>query len=59
MRRLEETLRQMVQAGKAIGNTELENKFNEGRLHNISISVLFYVLLHSNTHTCNIYYINK
>ena len=32
MRRLEETLRQMVQAAKAIGNTELENKFNEGRL---------------------------
>jgi len=30
MRRLEETLRQMVQAAKAIGNTELENKFSEG-----------------------------
>ncbi|KAL4230220.1 Exosome RNA helicase MTR4 [Mactra antiquata] len=30
MRRLEETLRQMVQCAKAIGNTELENKFNEG-----------------------------
>ncbi|KAL8562296.1 hypothetical protein ACOMHN_037252 [Nucella lapillus] len=30
MRRLEETLRQMVQASKAIGNTELENKFAEG-----------------------------
>ena len=30
MRRLEETLRQMVQAAKAIGNTELENKFAEG-----------------------------
>ncbi|XP_060568728.1 exosome RNA helicase MTR4-like [Ruditapes philippinarum] len=30
MRRLEETLRQMVQSAKAIGNTELENKFNEG-----------------------------
>jgi len=29
MRRLEETLRQMVQAAKAIGNTELENKFSE------------------------------
>ncbi|XP_005095875.3 exosome RNA helicase MTR4 [Aplysia californica] len=29
MRRLEETLRQMVQASKAIGNTELENKFAE------------------------------
>lgn len=32
MRRLEETLRQMVQAAKAIGNTELENKFSEGEL---------------------------
>ena len=30
MRRLEETLRQMVQAAKAIGNAELENKFAEG-----------------------------
>ncbi|XP_046332583.1 exosome RNA helicase MTR4-like [Haliotis rufescens] len=29
MRRLEELLRQMVQAAKAIGNTELENKFSE------------------------------
>uniref|UniRef100_A0A8C4M2A9 RNA helicase n=1 Tax=Equus asinus TaxID=9793 RepID=A0A8C4M2A9_EQUAS len=30
MRRLEELLRQMCQAAKAIGNTELENKFAEG-----------------------------
>lgn len=30
MRRLEELLRQMCQASKAIGNTELENKFAEG-----------------------------
>ncbi|GAB1608438.1 exosome RNA helicase MTR4-like [Argonauta hians] len=30
MRRLEEMLRQMCQASKAIGNTELENKFSEG-----------------------------
>uniref|UniRef100_A0A4W3K7U3 RNA helicase n=1 Tax=Callorhinchus milii TaxID=7868 RepID=A0A4W3K7U3_CALMI len=29
MRRLEELLRQMCQAAKAIGNTELENKFSE------------------------------
>ena len=29
MRRLEELLRQMVQASKSIGNTELENKFSE------------------------------
>lgn len=30
MRRLEELLRQMVQASKTIGNTDLEDKFNEG-----------------------------
>lgn len=30
MRRLEELLRQMVQASKTIGNTDLENKFTEG-----------------------------
>lgn len=30
MRRLEELLRQMCQASKTIGNTELENKFSEG-----------------------------
>lgn len=30
MRRLEELLRQMCQAAKAIGNTELENKFAFG-----------------------------
>ncbi|XP_014877788.1 exosome RNA helicase MTR4 [Poecilia latipinna] len=30
MRRLEEVLRQMCSAAKAIGNTELENKFSEG-----------------------------
>lgn len=31
MRRLEELLRQMCQAAKAIGNTELENKFAGGK----------------------------
>uniref|UniRef100_A0A674NHZ5 Exosome RNA helicase MTR4 n=1 Tax=Takifugu rubripes TaxID=31033 RepID=A0A674NHZ5_TAKRU len=31
MRRLEEVLRQMCSAAKAIGNTELENKFAEGQ----------------------------
>ena len=30
MRRLEELLRQMCQAAKAIGNTDLENKFADG-----------------------------
>ena len=29
-RRLEELMRQMCQAAKSIGNTELENKFAEG-----------------------------
>lgn len=32
MRRLEELLRQMCQAAKAIGNTELENKFALGMM---------------------------
>ena len=31
MRRLEELLRQMCQASKAIGNTDLENKFADGK----------------------------
>lgn len=30
LRRLEEVLRQMCQAAKCIGNTDLENKFSEG-----------------------------
>ena len=30
MRRLDELARQMCQAAKAIGNTELENKFSDG-----------------------------
>jgi len=30
IKRLEELLRQMVAAAKAIGNTELESKFAEG-----------------------------
>jgi len=29
MRRLEEVLRQLCQAAKGIGNTDLENKFSE------------------------------
>ena len=36
MRRLEEALRQMCQAAKAIGNIELENKFAEGRSSTVS-----------------------
>ena len=32
IRRLEEILRQMCQASKAIGNIELENKFAEGNI---------------------------
>jgi len=31
IRRLEELMRQMCQAAKAIGNTELENKFADGK----------------------------
>ncbi|KAL3868895.1 hypothetical protein ACJMK2_041651 [Sinanodonta woodiana] len=40
MRRLEETLRQMCQAARAIGNTELENKFAEG-IHRIKRDIVF------------------
>lgn len=36
MRRLEEVLRQMCSAAKAIGNTELENKFAEGKKQNVN-----------------------
>lgn len=35
MRRLEELLRQMCSAAKAIGNTELENKFAEGTHYSV------------------------
>ena len=38
MRRLEEALRQMCQAAKSIGSTDLENKFAEGWC------VLYYML---------------
>jgi len=40
MRRLEETLREMCQAAKTIGNTQLENKFSEGqhRMSDFSLS---------------------
>lgn len=41
MRRLEELLRQMCQASKAIGNTELENKFAEGISFVFSLSFFF------------------
>ena len=40
MRRLEELLRQMCQAAKAIGNTELENKFAEGNDNNKIIIII-------------------
>ena len=43
MRRLEELLRQMCQASKAIGNTELENKFAEGILSLFPFFFLDYV----------------
>lgn len=44
MRRLEELLRQMCQASKAIGNTELENKFAEGISFVFSLSLFFFFL---------------
>ena len=37
MRRLEELLRQMCQAAKAIGNTDLENKFADGKTRFITM----------------------
>ncbi|XP_048762429.2 exosome RNA helicase MTR4-like [Ostrea edulis] len=40
MRRLEETLRQIMQAAKAIGNSELENKFAEG-IRSIKRDIVF------------------
>lgn len=40
MRRLEETLRQLMQAAKAIGNSELENKFAEG-IRSIKRDIVF------------------
>ena len=47
MRRLEELLRQMCQAAKAIGNTELENKFagGESLKSKFNIGFDFYVRL--------------
>ena len=45
MRRLEELLRQMCQAAKAIGNTELENKFAEGEFKCVCVCVCVCVLL--------------
>lgn len=39
MRRLEELLRQMCQAAKAIGNTELENKFAEGMYFTFTVHI--------------------
>lgn len=60
MRRLEELLRQMCQAAKAIGNTELENKFAEGRyftsrvsiLQNMREALMFFVLGLGNINLC-------
>lgn len=39
-RRLEELLRQMASAAKSIGNTELENKFSEGKKKKTSMDIL-------------------
>ncbi len=43
MRRLEELLRQMCQASKAIGNTELENKFAEGEFTYLRLITFMHV----------------
>lgn len=45
MRRLEELLRQLQSAAKAIGNTELENKFAEG-IVKIKRDIVFAVSLY-------------
>lgn len=50
MRRLEEVLRQMCSAAKAIGNTELENKFAEGKNHHTSSLTITASLLHVDVH---------
>ena len=42
MRRLEELLRQMCQAAKAIGNTDLENKFAAGMIIDMPQHSLFH-----------------
>ena len=44
MQRLEELLRQMCQAAKAIGNTELENKFAEGTTSENGISCMTIIM---------------
>jgi hypothetical protein len=49
MRRLEELLREMAMASKAIGNIELENKFSEGLCVRVSPCVC--VLIHDRYHT--------
>ena len=45
MRRLEELMRQLGSAAKAIGNTELENKFSEG-IAKIKRDIVFAVSLY-------------
>jgi len=45
MRRLEELLRQLCGAAKAIGNTELENKFAQG-INTIKRDIVFAVSLY-------------
>ena len=41
IRRLEELLRQMCSAAKAIGNSELEAKFTEGKIEKLQSIELF------------------
>ena len=44
MRRLEELLRQMCCAAKAIGNSELEAKFTEGRYLTVLIRIISFIV---------------
>ena len=44
MQRLEELLRQMCQAAKAIGNRELENKFTHGTTSENGISCMTIIM---------------
>lgn len=63
MRRLEEVLRQMCSAAKAIGNTELENKFAEGKkretvhFHKYDLPFSIYIYRHFSIFSAMLKYI--
>lgn len=63
MRRLEETMRQMCQAAKAIGNPELEEKFLKGQLSialldldTTVLNIWYFELLHYYVQLLHIHY---